>query len=211
MTIPPHEIRSSLQGAFQILKRDPKALFYFNLTPTGFWHSFQAIWIALVPYMLSTLTQRHWLLSEHNLTTDTFPNILFFASQIVGVGLEWTLLPLILWFAADFLDIKKRYTSFVIARNWTSIVTAWIFFAPTLAYASGVVVVDVLVLAQIVLLGFVLFYGYRVARATLSKPAYFCIGLVAADFLTGLISSEMLWVLIEPSLIAAQSLEGASQ
>ena len=204
MLVPHDEIRSSLKGALRVLFNDPKALSYFNLTPEGFWHSFQAIWIVFVPFSITLLSQRSWLMSVHELTLEAFPSATFFAVKIFGIGVEWALMPIVLWLLADQLDIKTRYGPFIIARNWASIITAWVYFIPTIAHIAGLIILEVMVFAHLILLGLIVVYGFRVARLTLDKPPLFCIALVFIDFMVGLLIGEMLWSMIEPMLVVPQ-------
>lgn len=203
MLVPHDEIRSSLRGALRILFKDPKALSYFNMTPQGFLHSFQAIWIAIIPFMFSLLNQRQWMMSVNELSLGDFPSAAFFSIKILGIGLEWAVMPIILWLAADLLDIKTRYGSFIIARNWASIVMAWIFFIPTLTHMAGLIILEVMVFTHLILLGVVVIYGYRIARMTLEKPPLFCMALIFADLILGMIMGEMLWSLVEPMMVAS--------
>ncbi|MEP6355522.1 MAG: hypothetical protein ABJ081_02475 [Hyphomicrobiales bacterium] len=202
MLVPQDEIRSSLTGALRILFKDPKALSYFNMTPDGFWHSFKAIWIVFVPLSITLLIQRGWLMSEHGLSLEAFPSAIFFATKIFGFGLEWAMMPFVLWILADQLDIKTRYSPFIIARNWASIVMGWVYFIPTLTHVVGLINLDAMVFSQLILLGFVLIYSFRVARATLDKPILFCMALVFVDLIIGLLIGGTLWSFIEPTLVA---------
>lgn len=206
LTLPADEIRFSLRGALKIFTDDPQALSYFNMSSTGFWHSFQAFWIVLVPYMFAVLAERAELLDEHELTLAAFPSALFFTIKIVRIIIEWLAIPIILWLAADILDIKARFQAFIIVRNWASVVITWIVFVPTLTYMAGLISLDVMIFAQLILLGFVLYFSYKIARTTLEKPFGFCLALIAVDFIAGLIITRSLWTVFEAHLVGIASI-----
>lgn len=196
--VPIDEVRSSLCGAVKILFGDPKALTYFKMTPVGFWNSFQAIWIILVPYMISMLHERHWLMGQNNLSLDAFPSGHFFVVKLFGLVIDWALLPVVLWLAADVLDIKTRYGPFIIARNWASVIVSTTFAVPTLMHIAGLISLDVMLLVELILLGFLVAYGYRIAMATLGKGALFCLALVLADFMMSLVVGQAILVMFAP-------------
>lgn len=200
LLVPTDEIRSSIRGAIRVFLRDPHALSYFNLTSEGFRHSFLAIMIAIPPIMLAMLSERHWLLGRHDLTLSTFPSAHYFAVKFIGTGLEWAIIPIILWFAAEPLGIKTRYGPFVIVRNWASVAMAWIFPLPLLPYMMGLISFEVIIFVQLMLFGFLLVYGYRVARATLNKSPAFCLSLVMADFFISMMMARVLWTLTGPTI-----------
>ncbi|MEO1066614.1 MAG: hypothetical protein AAFW47_04470 [Pseudomonadota bacterium] len=193
ISVSAEEIRSSLKGALKILFREPDALSKFNLTPEGFWNSFQAIWILLIPVGLAALAGRQALMEHHELTLEEFQSGLFFAVRIVGLGIEWVFMPIVLWLAADVLGIRTRYGPYVIARNWGSVIAGVAMAVPAVCQLAGLVNGDVAALASLMLVGFVLVYHYRIARVTLEKEAPFCLGLVSVDFLVGIVLGEAIW------------------
>lgn len=201
---PGDEIRASLKGAMRIIQMHPKALGQFNLTHAGFWHSFQAFWIALIPYLITMLSHREVLISQNGLSVDTFPNAVFFAAKLAGVLAEWILLPIVLWHLARPLGIEKQFAAFVIVRNWMSVIAIWVFFVPVVCHLVNLVSIEVMVLSQFTLIGFVMWTSYLVARTTLGKPAFFCTALVAADLGLSLIIDETMWSLIKPMLLVAR-------
>jgi len=109
-------------------------------------------------------------------------------------------MPVLLWLCANILDIQSRYQAFIIARNWTGLIIAWVFFVPTLAYIGGLITLEAMTFSHFILIGFALIYDYRLAKATLDKPALFCIALVFADFIASIVMGEMLRLLIQPLL-----------
>lgn len=201
---PGDEIRASLKGAMRVIQMDPRALSFFNISNAGFWHSFQAFWIVLIPYLVTMLSHREVLVAQTGLTVETFPNALFFATKFLGAMAEWVVLPLVLWYLARPLGIEKQFATFIIVRNWMSVIAIWVFFVPVVCYLFHLISIEIMVLSQFTLIGFVMWTGYLVARTTLGKPAFFCVALVAANLGLSLIIDEALWGLIEPMLIAAR-------
>lgn len=196
--IPADEIASSVIGTIKVFRGETDALFHFNISSTGFWRSFQAIWLILVPYLFAMLAERHSLMGKMQFDLDAFPSGHFFAVKLLTIALEWVLMPILLGFLAGLLDIRQTYASYIIVRNWASVVLTWVFFIPTLAYIAGFVPLEFLLVVQLGLLGVVAFLSFRIARATLQKSIQFCIVLVVVDFTAGLLLSRLLWLGLGP-------------
>ena len=199
--LPPDEIGSSIHGAIKVFKGDEDALSHFNLTSEGFWRSFQALWLILVPYLIAILAERHSLIGRMDIDLSAFPSGQFFFAKLSTIGLEWVMLPIVLALLAGVLDIKREYSSYITVRNWAAVVMTWVFFIPTLAFIAKLISAELIVFVQMTMLGFVVFFSFRIARTTLQKPVGFCMALVGIDFVAGLLLSQLIWLSIGPTEI----------
>ena len=185
--IPQDEIRNSLRGAFKLLIKDDDALSHFNVSTDGFWRSFQVFWILLVPFSIASLSERRANLDHYGLSLEEFPSGMFFAMSFIGRGLEWIFFPILLWLAADILKIRQGFVTYIIARNWCSLLVAALFSIPAFGHFSGIISHDTAIFSSLLLLGFAFVFHYRIARLTLEKDFPFCVTLIIADFLTSFI------------------------
>lgn len=197
--LPPEEIRSSIHGVIKILKGDVDGLSSFNVSTDGFWRSFQALWLILVPYFIAILAERHTLIGNMGIELSAFPSTQFFFAKLTNIGLEWIMMPIALALLAGVLNIKQEYSKYIIVRNWASVVMTWAFFIPTLASIAKLVSIELVLFIQMGLLGFVVFLSFRIARLTLEKPASFCAVLVGIDFMAGLVLSQIIWRSLGPA------------
>jgi len=197
--LPPDEIRASIIGAIKVFKGEADALSHFNLSAEGFWRSFQALWLILVPYFITMLAERNTLTNKMGIELSAFPSTQFFFAKFSNIGLEWIMMPIALALLAGVLSIKREYSSYIVVRNWASVVMTWVFFIPTLASIAKLVSIELALFIQLGLLGLVAFFSFRIARTTLQKPASFCIALVAIDFMAGLLLSQIIWQTFGPS------------
>ena len=197
--LPPDEIRASILGVIKVFKGEADALSHFNLSAEGFWRSFQALWLILVPYFIAMLAERNTLVSNMGIELSAFPSAQFFFAKLSNIGLEWIMMPIILALLAGVLDIKREYSNYIIVRNWASVVMTWVFFIPTLASIAKLVSIELVLFIQLGLLGLVVFLSFRVARTTLQKPASFCATLVGIDFMAGLMLSQIVWRTFGPA------------
>lgn len=102
-------------------------------------------------------------------------------------------MPILLWLLADILQIKGRFGAYIIARNWSSVVVAFAFIVPAIAELSGLIIHEITIFTEILLLGFVLFYHFKIAMVTLEKSWAFCAALVFADFVLAVFIGELFW------------------
>ena len=199
LKLPPEEIRSSIHGVIKIFKGEEDGLSHFNLTTDGFWRSFQAIWLILLPYFIAILAERHTLVGNMGIELSAFPSGQFFFAKLTNIGLEWIMMPIVLALLAGVLSIKQEYSKYIIVRNWASVVMTWVFFIPTLASIAKLISIELVLFIQLGILGFVVFLSFRIARLTLEKPASFCVALVGIDFMAGLMLSQIIWRTFGPN------------
>ena len=109
------EFRASLQGCLHLLRADPAALNFFNLTIDGFWRSFYCVLIAFPFELTLTLTQTDRLIEA--------PSTLgFVAKEFFGYSIGWVLFPIIALATTRFFNLESRYVIYVITANYVRLV-----------------------------------------------------------------------------------------
>jgi hypothetical protein len=184
ITIP--EIQRSLTGAWHIFLGRPDAMRAFDTSSNGFWRSFRAIVLIAPLYFLTALAD--WQATVATMPEGALPfgPGAFWTSKTILLGLDWVTLPILLAWLAGFLGIKDRYTGFIVARNWSTVVAVAPFGAIALLDLIGFLPGETVLIPSLVALVFALRLSYMVARTALNAPVEVAIGYVVFDFLVSL-------------------------
>lgn len=106
------EIRSSVWGAWLLVRRDPNGMNYFNLSVSGFWLSFIAALIVLPLYVPFSIEE------ARRLETAIGPHV---GRELVGFAAMWVVGPLVILGLCVLLRRSDRFAALVIASNWVSV------------------------------------------------------------------------------------------
>ena len=137
-----NEIARSLQGAWLLFLDRGNAMRLFDASYGGFWRSFQAIILVAPAYEVTVLADRHALLAGAG--SDTFNEVAYVAARWLAFAFDWITLPLLLAALAGFLDIRRGYPAYVVARNWSSVLAVLPFAVIALVDLTGLVSPDIL-------------------------------------------------------------------
>lgn len=112
----------------RILRGDPSAIDDMDITPNGFWRSFEAILLAL-PAMFFT-----WVVfSQQLLAGGVIGNTFSLMARQAGVDLLLWVLPIILLaLIMPWLGVGRNFTPLIIARNWLSLIIVYLVAAMTM-------------------------------------------------------------------------------
>ncbi|HET7717514.1 MAG TPA: hypothetical protein VFK86_17970, partial [Bauldia sp.] len=162
------------------------------------WRSFAAVFLVAPFYALATLADRQM---AAGLDPAAAPqgDTAFVVQGILGLGLDWIALPVILALLARPLGIGGRYSAFIVARNWCAVIVAVPFGAIGLLIVLDLLGGELGSLLMFAALVAVLRYNYLVARRALDVSLGFAIGIVVLDFAVSLTIA-----LVLESLFAAQ-------
>ena len=95
-------------------------------------------------------------------------------------------LPLLLAALAKFLHIQKGYPAYVVARNWSSVLTVLPFAAIALVDLTGLVSPEILFFPSLLALAIALRFSYLIARRAFGVGIDVAVGFVVLDFLVSL-------------------------
>jgi hypothetical protein len=179
------EITRSLTGAWRLALNQPDAMRFFDISLDGFWRSFQAIVLIAPAYALTAMADRRAMLSDA-IADESFSDAGFIVAKTITLALDWITLPIILAALAAPLGIKRGYTAYIVARNWTTVLIILPFAAIALLEALGLFSVEVAALMSIASLAIVFRVSYVVARRALNAGMDVAIGIVVLDFLVSL-------------------------
>jgi hypothetical protein len=177
------EIARSLTGAWRVFLDKPDAQRFFDLSLDGFWRSFRAFVLMAPAYALTAVAEYQSLVG----TTDAgFSDSAFFVAKAIASGFDWVLFPILLALVAEPLGITRSYTSFIIARNWGSVLASIPFLVIDLLYISGGLGEDATNIASLIALIVQLRYAYLIASRALGVGVGLAVGIAVADFAVSL-------------------------
>lgn len=177
------EIVRSLSAAWDLFVDRPGAMRGFDLSVDGFWRSFGAVVLVAPSYVLAVLAERR-IAIETGLSDQSGAS--FFVQNVLGLGIDWVALPLVLALLAQPLGIARHYPEFVVARNWGAVIAAVPFGAIGLLILLGLLGGELANLLMLASLFVVLRYTYLIARRALDASLGFAIGIVVFDFVLSL-------------------------
>ncbi len=183
------EISRSTHAAFALFRGDRRAILDLDVSYDGFWRSFQVIFLLLPVIGVLILSEREFLIRQLPVVEETFPSGAFVVSRLFGAGLDWIAFPIVLALLARPLEIGRRYVPIVVALNWAALVAAVPIVVPHLLVLLGLAGEEFAALLNLVALGVVLRYQYMVVKIAANAQPPLAIGLVALDFMIGVVVS----------------------
>jgi len=182
------EIGRSLTGAWELFLDRPGAMRLFDFSVDGFWRSFAAVLLVVPSYAFAVLADRQ-MAAVIDASAPVQGELAFIVESVIGLGVDWIALPVILALLARPLGISSRYTAFVVARNWGAVLGAIPFGVIGLLIVFGLVGGELASLLMFAALIVVLRYNYLIARRALDASLGFAIAIVILDFVVSLIIS----------------------
>lgn len=179
------EIVRSLTAAFDLFLDRPGAMRNFDVSVDGFWRSFAAVILVVPSYALAVLAERQ-LSAAIDPAAPVQDGAAFLVQNVLGLGLDWVALPVILALLARPLGIARHYPEFVVARNWGAVIAAIPFGVIGLLIVLGLLGGELANLLMFAALIIVLRYTYLIARRSLDVSLGFAIGIVVLDFVVSL-------------------------
>ncbi|MCX5567963.1 hypothetical protein [Kaistia nematophila] len=178
---------SALTGAFELFLGRREGLQRFDFSVEGFWRSFGAIFFML-PFFAISVAVEHRLRPE-DVTVAGPTDAMFIVSRGLDLILDWTAMPVLLAIFARRLGIARSYASYIVVRNWASVIMAAPQAGVALLAGLGLIPIEFAAVVSLAIVGVMLRYHYQIVGATLGKSVGFRVGLVAADLALSLVLS----------------------
>lgn len=176
----------ALYGAYRLARLDPNGLSYFDISPTGFWHSFTAA-ILVFPLYLATMLAR-WVAQA-----EPTNGIRFIAIEMIAYVIAWTAFPVLMTVVVKAVDREQYYMRGIIAYNWAAVLQNVLYLPVVILGLVGVRGIEPLSLAVLI---FVLFYSWFVTKTALQVSIFAAWGIVALDLVVSILLSFWSEVLI---------------
>jgi hypothetical protein len=128
------EVRRSLRGTIDLLNQRAEGLRAFDLSETGFWHSFAAISLTLPAYVVSLALEQRRIAPDAGL-----PDIDATLALVVALGhvASFLALPVAMIWIARRLRLGARYVPFVTVTNWIAVIAFTVLSAPAVLLLLG--------------------------------------------------------------------------
>jgi hypothetical protein len=174
------EILRSLTGAWHLFLDRPDALRYFDISIDGFWRSFGAILLVLPSYALVALAERTRVLTDS--INGSFDGGAFLANKVISIGVDWVAFQIVFAFVAGPLGLGRTYSTFIIARNWGTVLAVIPYAFIALLYLAGILSPDVADFLSLACWVVVIRYGYLIARRALGAEIGVAVAIIVSDF-----------------------------
>ncbi|MHC1546959.1 hypothetical protein [Phyllobacterium sp. K27] len=183
-----NEIQRYLRGAWRMMNGHADGLEELDFSEDGFWQSFHAITISLPPLILG------WIVFANDLVAlrpETGSRLSIIGSAAFIDLATWILPLVILAFLVRPLGITKRFSPYVVATNWGSVIGVWLTVPATLArmvFPDWPALIGSL---NMIIYAAIMVFTYRLVHVALKKSY-----LWSAGFFAALIVGSLLMVIV---------------
>jgi hypothetical protein len=196
----PREIARSIGAVMALARGDKTAVARLDLTFSGFWRSFGAAIVVAPLALLFTYAER-LMWPEVRPRAPLPPPVLHYVAELVAFAAYWEALPIVMIFMTRALGLTRRFVPFVVAWNWSNVVTALLLTPPILLFlVGGASTQGALVVGTASTLLSVAFQA-RVTEATLGTGVLASLGISILNLVIGLALSaiaDLVPVLLSP-------------
>ena len=188
-------VRRHIVAAARLARGDAAAMRELDQTIEGFYRSFLAAALLIPLYVYHFFVERK-IMAEATLADASLPqlppadlSLSFTLVESLNYGLQWALFPLVMIGIARVFNMSKRYVPYIVAHNWSIIVTSAVGFIPYALFDAGIASLDVTKFLNIAVGCFVIYYRCLVAVIALEVPVLTAVPVVAIGVLLSLITS----------------------
>jgi hypothetical protein len=175
------EIQRGLVASWDLFCGRDRGLAALPRDETGFWRSFLVFPLLLPFYVIFWSAQRSSILSAPDMSDAPVPLVSYLIWEMLGAIADWVVPPLVLAAVARPLGISGVLVRYIVARNWTSVLSVAIATAPFLV-ALILPVHDLIVaIAMIVTWAIILRYQFIVARMALASGTLMAVAVVLME------------------------------
>ncbi|HEV2557632.1 MAG TPA: hypothetical protein VGU45_03300 [Microvirga sp.] len=135
MIVTADEVHRSVRGAIELLNRRVEGLKAFDMSETGFWRSFAAIWLTLPAYVVSLAFERLriGLPPDGNLLDHVGLDLAVAFAHVAS----FVALPVAMIWIVRRIGLTSRYVPFVIVTNWITVLSLIVLSLPGFLLVTG--------------------------------------------------------------------------
>ncbi|SEQ61089.1 hypothetical protein SAMN05216548_10625 [Faunimonas pinastri] len=183
-------LQNEIAGAWAVMNGRPEGLGRMDLSASGFWQSFLAL-VPILPFVILQFLGQ-WKLGT---TLDPTPQPLGvgdIAEQLIETTIEWFVFPVVFASMARPFRLTAGFVPFIVARNWSTVITGAIFALPYALYGAGLIGPTFLPFLVLIAFGTTLRFSYLLTRVTLGVGPGVAIPIVILDVLVGVVSELLI-------------------
>ena len=168
------ELSVALYGVWRLAMLDRTAVQFFDNTPSAFWKSFNAAWLALPAYALLVLLS----FTQHPVEAGP---LRILSIEVISYVIGWVLFPLVIIAFTDLTRSTQKYFRFIAAWNWAIVPPAYLFLCVSAFSASGTVPDNLSGLISLVATLPIFFYQGFIAKTSLDVTVPIAVMVVVID------------------------------
>jgi hypothetical protein len=173
-------IRAHLEGAFKLARFDASGAEVFGNSAAEAWFSFLAAFL-VAPMIVM------WIVLDGFSAPEDTPLLTAAVFEFMSYVIGWLLFPVIAFHLLVFMDKDDRYPGFINAYNWTAVIQNGLFLGMHLALGAMGAPDEARALMGVMMLAYVLMYGWFVARTILEVNTGPAVMVVALDLVVALV------------------------
>ena len=127
------EVGRSVRGTVDLLNQRTEGLRAFDMSETGFWHSFAAIWLTLPAYVVTLAFEQRRLAAQGVGDLDLGLMIAVGLAHVAG----FLALPIAMIGITRRLRLTHRFVPFVVVINWVTVLGLTVLSVPAILLLIG--------------------------------------------------------------------------
>ena len=176
-------------GAWRLAHLDRGGMAYFDATVSGFWKSFFAAALVAPIYIVFVALD----MSEQ--VYDAGP-LRVFLIHLLTYSMSWTVFPVIVHPICQAIDRDEAYVPYIVALNWGMAIQFLVYLPVAIILWLGILPSALAVTLKLGIYGVLLGYEWFIARTALNVQPWPATGLVALNFMIGIILSTLVIALL---------------
>ena len=173
-------IRAQLEGALKLARFDASGAEAFGNSVAEAWFSFVAA-VIVAPMVVI------WIAMDGFSSPEDTPLLTSIMFEGMSYTVGWLLFPVIAFHLLVFLGRDGRYPRFVTAYNWTAVIQNSLFLLMHLVLGALGAPDEARALLGVMMLAYVLMYGWFVVRTVLEIETGPAVTVVALDLIVALV------------------------
>lgn len=173
-------IRAQLTGALKLARFDASGAEVFGNSNAEAWFSFVAALI-VAPMVIM------WIAIDGFGAPEGTPFLTAASFEVMSYVIGWLLFPVIAFHLLVFMNRDDRYARFITAYNWTAVIQNGLFLVMHLVLGAMGAPDEARALLGVMMLTYVMMYGWFVARTVLEIETGPAVTVVALDLIVALV------------------------
>ncbi len=173
-------IRAHLAGALKLARFDQSGAEVFGNSAAEAWFSFIAAFL-VAPMVVM------WTVLDGFAAPEETPLLTAIIFETLSYMIGWLLFPVVAFHLLVFMGKDDRYPRFINAYNWTAVIQNSLFLVMHLVLGAMGAPEEARALLGMMMLSYVLMYGWFVARTVLEIQTGPAVTVVALDLVVALV------------------------
>jgi len=181
----PLEIGRSIGAVVSLARGDAGGLARLDLSFRGFWRSF-GVAILVLPFALffTYAERRMWPTAKPDIPVPQ--PLIHYIAEVLAFVVYWEALPLAMILITRQLHLTARFVPFIVAWNWSNVVTALLLTPPIALYLLGIASTEAALVVGVASTLLTVVFQASIAKITLGISAWLALGIAVLNLAFGL-------------------------